>query len=60
MAEERSQVSVNDEYIEKYGFHEAENYSFKSRKGLDLQNRERYFAHEEGAGVDDRLPSALV
>ena len=37
MSEERSQVSVNDEYIEKYGFHEAENYSFKSRKGLDLQ-----------------------
>jgi Fe-S cluster assembly protein SufB len=29
-------VSVNDEYIEKYGFHEAENYAFKSRKGLDL------------------------
>ncbi len=35
MSEERSQVSVNDEYIEKYGFHEAENYSFKSRKGID-------------------------
>ena len=36
MLEERSQVSVNDEYTEKYGFHEAENYSFKSRRGLDL------------------------
>ncbi len=36
MSEERSQVSVNDEYTEKYGFHEAENYSFKSRRGLDL------------------------
>ncbi len=35
MAEERSQVSVNDEYIEKYGFHEEENNFFKSRKGLD-------------------------
>jgi len=35
MAEERSQVSINDEYIEKYGFHEAENNFFKSRKGLD-------------------------
>ena len=29
-------MSVNDEYTEKYGFHEAENYSFKSRRGLDL------------------------
>ncbi len=37
MAEERSQVSVNDEYIEKYGFHEAENYTFKSRKGIDAE-----------------------
>jgi len=37
MSEEKSQVSVNDEYIEKYGFHEAENYSFKSRKGLDVE-----------------------
>ncbi len=36
MSEERTQVSVNDEYTEKYGFHEAENYSFKSRRGLDL------------------------
>ena len=36
MLEERTQVSVNDEYTEKYGFHEAENYSFKSRRGLDL------------------------
>jgi Fe-S cluster assembly protein SufB len=36
MAEEKTNVSVNDEYIEKYGFHEAENYAFKSRKGLDL------------------------
>ena len=35
MAEEKSQVSVNDEYIEKYGFSEPENYTFKSRKGLD-------------------------
>lgn len=35
MADERSQVSVNDEYIEKYGFHEEENNFFKSRKGLD-------------------------
>jgi Fe-S cluster assembly protein SufB len=35
MAEEKTQVSVNDEYIEKYGFSEPENYSFKSRKGLD-------------------------
>ena len=34
-AEEKSQVSVNDEYIEKYGFSEPENYTFKSRKGLD-------------------------
>jgi Fe-S cluster assembly protein SufB len=37
MAEEKTQVSVNDEYIDKYGFHEAENYAFKSRKGLDEQ-----------------------
>jgi Fe-S cluster assembly protein SufB len=37
MADEKTQVSVNDEYIEKYGFHEAENYAFKSRKGLDEQ-----------------------
>ena len=36
MLEERTQVSVNDEYTEKYGFHEAENYSFKSRRGFDL------------------------
>jgi Fe-S cluster assembly protein SufB len=35
MSEEKTQVSVNDEYIEKYGFSEPENYSFKSRKGLD-------------------------
>jgi Fe-S cluster assembly protein SufB len=35
MSEEKTQVSVNDEYIEKYGFYEPENYSFKSRKGLD-------------------------
>jgi Fe-S cluster assembly protein SufB len=35
MAEERSQVNVNDEYTEKYGFHEAENNFFKSEKGLD-------------------------
>ena len=37
MSDERSQVSVNDEYIEKYGFHEVENYAFKSRKGLDVE-----------------------
>ncbi len=37
MSDERSQVSVNDEYIDKYGFHEAENYTFKSRKGLDVE-----------------------
>jgi Fe-S cluster assembly scaffold protein SufB len=35
MTENRSQVNVNDSYAEKYGFHEAENYTFKSRKGLD-------------------------
>ena len=35
MAEEKSQVSVNEEYLEKYGFAEPENYVFKSRKGLD-------------------------
>ncbi|MFC1463830.1 MAG: Fe-S cluster assembly protein SufB [Candidatus Brachytrichaceae bacterium NZ_4S206] len=35
MAEEKSQVSVNEEYLEKYGFAEPENYAFKSRKGLD-------------------------
>ncbi|MCS7054756.1 MAG: Fe-S cluster assembly protein SufB [Thermoflexales bacterium] len=35
MAEEKSQVSVNEEYLEKYGFSEPENYTFKSRKGLD-------------------------
>jgi Fe-S cluster assembly protein SufB len=35
MAEEKTQVSINDEYIEKYGFHEEENNFFKSRKGLD-------------------------
>jgi Fe-S cluster assembly protein SufB len=35
MSEEKTNVSINDEYIEKYGFHEPENYSFKSRKGLD-------------------------
>jgi Fe-S cluster assembly protein SufB len=37
MSDEKSQVSVNDEYIEKYGFHEVENYAFKSRKGLDVE-----------------------
>ncbi len=37
MAEEKTQVSVNEEYVEKYGFHEPENYVFKSRKGLDEQ-----------------------
>ena len=37
MSDERTQVSVNDEYIEKYGFHEVENYAFKSRKGLDVE-----------------------
>ncbi|MCS6774173.1 MAG: Fe-S cluster assembly protein SufB [Thermoflexales bacterium] len=35
MAEGKSQVSVNEEYIQKYGFAEPENYVFKSRKGLD-------------------------
>ncbi len=35
MAEEKTQVTINDEYIEKYGFHEEENNFFKSRKGLD-------------------------
>jgi len=35
MAEEKSQVSVNEEYLQKYGFYEPENYTFKSRKGLD-------------------------
>jgi Fe-S cluster assembly protein SufB len=37
MSEEKTQVSINDEYIDKYGFHEAENYAFKSRKGLDAE-----------------------
>ena len=37
MTENRSQVDVNDGYAEKYGFHETENYSFKSRRGLDEQ-----------------------
>ncbi len=37
MAEEKTQVSVNEEYLEKYGFSEPENYAFKSRKGLDEQ-----------------------
>ena len=36
MSEERSEVSVNDEYIDKYGFHEKENNVFKSRQGLDV------------------------
>ncbi len=35
MSEEKSQVSVNEEYLQKYGFYEPENYAFKSRKGLD-------------------------
>ncbi len=35
MAETKTQVEVNESYAEKYGFHEAENYTFKSRKGLD-------------------------
>jgi Fe-S cluster assembly protein SufB len=37
MAENRSQVDINDSYAEKYGFHEAENYKFKSRKGIDAE-----------------------
>ncbi len=37
MAENKSQVDVNDSYAEKYGFHEDENYKFKSRKGLDAE-----------------------
>lgn len=37
MAEGKSQVSVNEEYLEKCGFAEPENYVFKSRKGLDEQ-----------------------
>ncbi|MFN3704788.1 MAG: Fe-S cluster assembly protein SufB [Thermoflexales bacterium] len=37
MTETKTQVSVNEEYVEKYGFHEPENYVFKSRKGLDEQ-----------------------
>ena len=37
MAENRSQVDVNDSYAEKYGFHDAENYTFKSRRGLDAE-----------------------
>jgi Fe-S cluster assembly protein SufB len=32
---EKSVVSVNERYAEQYGFAEAENYQFKSRKGLD-------------------------
>ena len=36
MTEERSQVSVNDEYIDKYGFHETENNVFKSQRGLNI------------------------
>ncbi len=35
MTQERSQVTVNDEYLEKYGFNEPENNVFKSRRGLD-------------------------
>ncbi len=37
MAENRSQVDVNDSYAEKYGFHDTENYTFKSRRGLDAE-----------------------
>ncbi len=47
MAEEKSQVSVNDEYIEKYGFSEPENYTFKSRKGLD-EEIVREISHMKG------------
>jgi Fe-S cluster assembly scaffold protein SufB len=35
MAEEKTQVSINDEYVEKYGFNVPEDYVFKSRKGLN-------------------------
>ncbi|MBP8241062.1 MAG: Fe-S cluster assembly protein SufB, partial [Thermoflexales bacterium] len=35
MTQERSNVTVNDEYLEKYGFNEPENNVFKSRRGLD-------------------------
>ena len=41
MAEDNSEASVNtssnDEYIEKYGFHEEENNFFKSRQGIDVE-----------------------
>ena len=37
MAETKSQVDVNESYAEKYGFHEAENYSFKSGRGLNAE-----------------------
>ncbi len=37
MAETKTQVDVNESYAEKYGFHEAENYTFKSRRGLDAE-----------------------
>ena len=37
MSEERTQVTINDEYLEKYGFHEEEHNFFKSRKGVDAE-----------------------
>ncbi|MCS7059576.1 MAG: Fe-S cluster assembly protein SufB [Anaerolineae bacterium] len=37
MAENKTQVEVNESYAEKYGFFVPENYTFKSRKGLDAE-----------------------
>ncbi|MBX7214221.1 MAG: Fe-S cluster assembly protein SufB [Thermoflexales bacterium] len=35
MTQDKTQVNVNEEYLDKYGFSEPENYKFKSRQGLD-------------------------
>ena len=43
--------------INKYDFRNAEKYVFKSRKGLDRDDRRRNLGDEARAGVDAGLPA---
>ncbi len=54
MAEEKPTPVLDiDDY--KYGFHDPENYNFKSGKGSKQRNRQDDLGDEKRAGLDDRF-----
>jgi hypothetical protein len=52
MSENEVLALVNQDYLGKYGFSDAEDYVFKAERGLDQRSHSAHVGHEGRAGMD--------